>query len=231
MSSSSSSFKKPFEIILGSSSESRRYVLEAGGYTISDVIKPRTDEKAIGDRSSAARAHDLVALIGHAKADDVLGQVVMKRKSNPDTSDTSDTSTMGLSHRVILTGDQVVCWRNEIMEKPVDDEEAKRFIKRFHLHPVRTVGSIVLTNCVSNKRVEGVDNCTIHFSEIPEHVIDRMVADGEVVHCCGALMIEHPLIRPYIRSIEGSEAAVRGIDLDHLARLINELRSSDLENM
>ena len=225
-----SSSPKPFQIILGSSSESRRYVLEAGGYTISDVVKPHTDEKAIGDRSSAARARELVVLIGNAKADDVLGQVLMKRKSmyNPDTS---DTSTMGLSHRIILTGDQVVCWSDEIMEKPVDDKEAKRFIQRFHLHPVRTVGSIVLTNCISNKRVEGVDNCTIYFSEIPEHVIDQMVAEGEVMYCCGALMIEHPLIRPYIRSIDGSEAAVRGIDLDHLARLINELRSADPENM
>lgn len=223
-----SSSSKTLQIILGSSSESRRYVLEAGGYTIGDVIKPRTDEKAIGDRSSAARARDLVVLIGNAKADDVLEQVAMKRKSNPDSS---DTSSMGLSYGIILTGDQVVCWSDEIMEKPVDAEEAKRFIQRFHLHPVRTVGSIVLTNCISNKRVEGVDNCTIHFSEIPEHVIDQMVAEGEVMYCCGALMIEHPLIRPYIRSIDGSEAAVRGIDLDHLARLINELRSADPENM
>jgi septum formation protein len=216
-----------FDLVLGTSSSSRKAVLLEGGYRILEVIKPRIDEKAIGDRSSASRAPELVLLIANSKADDIMLQIETRHNCNSSSSSSSSNSSGMDSKRVVLTGDQVVCIDNDIMEKPLDKDEAKRFMRKYHLHPVRTVGSIVLTNVTSSKRVSGVDIVSITFSEIPEQVIDQIVADGEVMYCCGALMIEHELIRPYIKNIEGGgEDAIRGMSLDHVRRLLIDLMRS-----
>ncbi len=38
----------------------------------------------------------------------------------------------------------------------------------------------------------------VYFKPIPEEVIERLVADGGCLACAGGLMIEHPLVQPYI---------------------------------
>ena len=43
-----------------------------------------------------------------------------------------------------------------------------------------------------------LDTSKIYFKPIPSEIIDKLLDEGEVIHCAGGLMIEHPLIQPYI---------------------------------
>jgi septum formation protein len=73
--------------------------------------------------------------------------------------------------------------------------------------------------------VSGVDTATIHFSPIPDSVIDQLLEEGEVMYCAGGLMVEHPLVLPY-RRIEGTEDSVMGLSLDLLQSLLRDLQQS-----
>jgi Maf-like protein len=80
--------------------------------------------------------------------------------------------------QILLTADQVVVYDNKILEKPQNLEEARVFMEGYGLLPCSTVGSIVLTDLTSKRRVQGVDICNIYFDPIPENIIEQLLAEG-----------------------------------------------------
>lgn len=61
-----------------------------------------------------------------------------------------------------------------------------------------------------------------HFSQIPEEVIQQMVEEGTVMKCAGALMIENPLLEPFITRFDGAKDAIMGLPKDTVLRLVGE---------
>jgi septum formation protein len=165
------------------------------------------DEKAIGDRASDPQ--ELVLLIGTAKADALVPQLQ------------SAASREGAT--LLLTGDQVVVHDGTVLEKPADYAEVRRNIAAYARSPCRTVGSAVITDLVSGRRVSGVDTATIHFTEIPEHIVDELCKVEDILWCAGGLMIEHPLVQPYIASIDGTIDSVMGLSKPLVERLLQQL--------
>ena len=124
---------------------------------------------------------------------------------------------------ILLTADQVVVYDGCILEKPFDLKEARVFINRYSNSCCSTVGSIVLTNLNNGKQVSGVDTATIHFDAIPQHVIDEIIEEGEVINCAGGLMVEHPLLQPYIKQVDGTNDSLMGLSCALLASLLERL--------
>ena len=200
-------------IVLGSGSSSRKSILLNAGYSF-EIVKPDLDEKAIGDRTvgTMENAKKLVVQLGISKAENIMLKISpeIKRRAN-----------------VLLTADQVVVRNDKILEKPVDVKEARKFISMAHLHSCSTVGSIVLTEISTGRRVYGVDVATIAFNPIPDDIIDKLIEEGEVMYCAGALMIENPIIQPYISRIDGKLDSVMGLSTQLLGELSDELRKRD----
>lgn len=186
--------------ILGSGSKTRKDILKAAGYNF-EVWKVDIDEKSIGDRESDPV--NLVRLLAAKKADAVMKTLPEHLKGN-----------------ILLTGDQVVVHKNRILEKPSDLSEARRFIESYSNDRTSTVGSIALTDTRTGRRVIGVDTATIHFRPFPSDVIDRLIAEGEVLFCAGGLMVEHPLIQPFIERIEGTQESLMGLSVNLLESLL-----------
>ena len=61
-----------------------------------------------------------------------------------------------------------------------------------------------------------------HFREIPPEVVDQVVAEGTVMKCAGALMIENPALVPYITQIEGTQDAVMGLPKALVLQVISQ---------
>ena len=57
-----------------------------------------------------------------------------------------------------------------------------------------------------------------------DDVIDQLISEGVVFNCAGGLMIENPLILPFLQRVEGSEESVMGISSTLLDSLFNSLR-------
>lgn len=112
----------------------------------------------------------------------------------------------------------------KILEKPASDTVARQYIREYGENSCTTVGSIVLTDTLSNKRVYGVDRATIYFKPISENIIDSLIEEGQVFYCAGGLMIEHPLIREFIIKIDGTEESVMGLSVELLKSLLIRIR-------
>jgi septum formation protein len=193
-------------LILGSNSATRKLILNQNGFRF-NVVKADIDERAIGNRDSAEKVEDLVTLLANAKADAILTKL----------------NSLEINNHVLLTSDQVVTHKNKILEKPLDEDEARTFISSYSNSFCTTVGSICLTDLRSLKRVNGVDRATIHFGTIPEEIIDNIINEGEYIHCAGGLMVEHPLLQPYITKIDGTVDSLMGLSCPLLYKLFTEL--------
>lgn len=191
------------KIVLGSASRTRRDILTALGITF-EVEKPDIDEKAIRHPD----VETLVLTLGRAKAAALLEGERGER--------------LRREGAWILTGDQVVICAGEVLEKPEDEAEARRFIGAYATNSPSTVGSAVLTDASSGQQWETVFKARVHFLPIPEDTVDELVREGEIFYCAGGLMVEHPLVQPHIRSMEGSMDSVQGFDAASVCGLLHK---------
>lgn len=201
------SMSSPKTILLGSGSSSRKQLLSEMGYSF-NVVKADIDERAIGDRTSDARVEELVLLLANAKADTIISRLPMESKGP-----------------ILLTADQVVTCNGKILEKPLNIEEFRGFVSEYSIFPCRTVGSVVLTDTATGRRVQGVDTATIYLRPLPQETVEALISEGGIFYCAGGLMIENPLVEPHIDRVEGTLDSVMGLSKELVQRLMQELRS------
>jgi len=187
-------------LILGSGSATRAALLSEAGLKF-EVCKPGIDEKSIRFEEPS----ELVLALGKAKAAALL----------------TDPS-FGRRRALLLTGDQVVVSDGSILEKPETAEEARRFIEQHGRIPAHTVGSCIVTDAVSGAQWAHVDQASVSFTPFPASTIDALISEGEVFHCAGGLMVEHPLVVPHVCSIEGGQDSVMGLRKDTALRLLSQ---------
>ncbi|GMP81353.1 hypothetical protein CsSME_00036096 [Camellia sinensis var. sinensis] len=188
-----------FKIILGSSSVARRKVLAEMGYDFT-IMSADIDEKSIRKE----KPEELVMALAEAKAEAITPKLPIgdyKRDAEPS---------------VLITCDQVVVCEGMIREKPLSKEEARQFIKA-------TVSSVLVTNLKTGLRKGDWDKVEIHFHSIPDQVIDNLIEEGIVLNVAGGLLIEHPLILPYIKEVVGTIDSVMGLPKTLVERLIMEV--------
>ena len=190
-------------VILGSGSATRRAILSSMGIEYS-IAKPDIDEKAI--RRDDPR--ELVEALARAKAAALLERLGEGASDGP--------------RRLLITCDQVVVHRGCVREKPSDAEEAREFIRGYGIDPPSTVGSTMVTDVSTGRSALAVDVNTVVFKPIPEDVINAIVDEGECMYCAGGLMVEHPLVQPYLVRIDGTLDGVMGLDANTVDRLLSE---------
>lgn len=81
---------------------------------------------------------------------------------------------------------------------------------------------MLCTNVQTGSRHEMVEVCTIHMTDMPDDVIDQLIAEGDVMWCAGGLMVEHPLVTPYITQIEGTQESVMGLGKEAVMQVLVE---------
>ncbi|KAL7207707.1 hypothetical protein ACSBR1_029623 [Camellia fascicularis] len=195
-----------FKIILGSSSVARRKVLAEMGYDFT-IMSADIDEKSIRKE----KPEELVMALAEAKAEAITPKLPIgdyKRDAEPS---------------VLITCDQVVVCEGMIREKPLSKEEARQFIKGYSGGNAATVSSVLVTNLKTGLRKGDWDKVEIHFHSIPDQVIDNLIEEGIVLNVAGGLLIEHPLILPYIKEVVGTIDSVMGLPKTLVERLIMEV--------
>jgi len=88
-------------------------------------------------------------------------------------------------------------------------EECRRFLRSYASHPAECFSAVVVTNTASRRSVEGVDVARQFFKAIPEEAIEKLIAQGDVLHCAGGFAIE--LMEPYLDRREGEAESVMGL--------------------
>jgi septum formation protein len=186
------------KIILGSQSKWRKNILESMGYEF-EVMVSDIDEKVV--RSENLR--ELPLLVARAKAEALLPRIE--------------------EAAILITSDQVLIYNGDLREKPRDENEARKFLESYGLHPAESVTAVIVINTKTGKRVEGIDIAKAHFKKIPKTVIDEFVATGIPLHCAGGFTVRHELIGPYIDRIEGTYESIEGLPQELTRKLIEEV--------
>ncbi|RDX89883.1 Protein RADIALIS-like 6, partial [Mucuna pruriens] len=106
---------------------------------------------------------------------------------------------------------EVVVYEGVIREKPTNKEEARQFLKDYSGSHAATVGSVLVTNLKTGLRKGESDRVEIYFSEIPEEIIEKLVDEGTTLNVAGGLIIEHPLILPFVKEVVGTTDSVMGL--------------------
>ncbi|CAI0436170.1 unnamed protein product [Linum tenue] len=194
------------QVILGSASIARKTILAEMGYQFT-VMTADIDEKAIRKE----KPEELVMALAEAKA-----EAILERLPIGDYAQRAEPT-------LLITTDQVVVYDGAIREKPSNEEEARQFMKDYSGGHAATVGSVVVTNLKTGLRKGGWDRVEIHFHEIPDEVIEKLVEEGIVLKAAGGLIIEHPLIVPFVKQVVGTTDSVMGLPKALTEKLLKEV--------
>ncbi|KAI6688841.1 hypothetical protein NL676_025669 [Syzygium grande] len=224
----------PFKIILGSSSIARRKILAEMGYEFT-VMTADIDEKSI----RKDKPEELVMALAEAKATAITSKLQrinsQAKDSEPIILIAADTAE-AISQKIplgdyikdadptlLITSDQVVVYGDAVREKPSSKEEAREFLKGYSGGHAATVGSVSVTNLKTGSRKGEWDRVEIFFHEIPDDIIEKMVEEGIVLNVAGGLIIEHPLILPFVKQVVGTTDSVMGLPKALTEKLIKEV--------
>ncbi|KAL1534843.1 7-methyl-GTP pyrophosphatase-like isoform X2 [Salvia divinorum] len=196
-----------FKIILGSSSVARRKIMADMGFKFT-TMSADIDEKSIRKE----KTEDLVLALAEAKADAIIGKLENLGNEEKDAKPT-----------IVISADTVVVYEGMIREKPSSKEEARQFIKGYSGGYAATVSSVLVTNLSNGSRKGGWDKVEIHFHDIPEEVIEKLIEEALVLNVAGGLIIEHPLVVPYVKEVVGGTDSVMGLPKNLTRRLMKEV--------
>ncbi|BFG17800.1 hypothetical protein CerSpe_040720 [Prunus speciosa] len=199
---SSSSFK----IILGSASAARRKILAEMGYEFT-VMTADIDEKCIRKE----KPEELVLVLAQAKADAIISKLQTINNQDKDAEPT-----------IVIAADTVVVYEGVIREKPSSKEEARQFLKDYSGGHAATVGSVHVTNLKTGFSKGEWDRVEIYFHEISDEIIEKLIEEGTVLKVAGGLIIEHPLILPFVKEVVGTTDSVMGLPKNLTRRLLKE---------
>ena len=186
------------KIILGSVSSTRKQVMDELGYSY-EVMSADIDEKAIrvGDPK------ELTMALARAKAAALLPLI-----KEP---------------VILITADQVVIFANEVRGKPINKQEARKFLKSYSNNHTSHINSVVVTNTQTGQTAEGSDYSEVYFAAIPDEIIENFVKDSRIYARAGGFSVHDPIMRKYILNIKGSRESVMGLPVELLQSLIDQV--------
>ncbi|KAK9947072.1 hypothetical protein M0R45_012509 [Rubus argutus] len=228
-----------FKIILGSSSLARRKILTEMGYEFT-LMTADIDEKSIRKE----KPEELVMVLAQAKANAIISKLQTTHNKEKDAeptiviaADTLMETSQAEAIRpklpvgdyvkdaeptLLITSDQVVVYEGVVREKPSSKEEARQFLKDYSGGHAATVGSVLVTNLKTGFSKGEWDRVEIYFHEIPDEIIEKLIEEGTVLKVAGGLIIEHPLILPFVKEVVGTTDSVMGLPKDITKRLLQE---------
>ncbi|KAG6624918.1 hypothetical protein CIPAW_16G059200 [Carya illinoinensis] len=121
-----------------------------------------------------------------------------------------------------INGLLVVVCEGMVREKPSSKEEARQYLKDYSGSHASTVGSVLVTNLKTGFRKGEWDRVEIYFHEIPDEIIEKLIEEGIVLNVAGGLIIEHPLILPFVKQVVGTTDSVMGLPKALTEKLLRE---------
>ena len=186
------------KLILGSSSKYRKDLMEKAGYVF-EVLIPELDEKEIIENDPYKRP----LLLARAKAN-----VLISKINEP---------------ALLITSDAVAVCNGKLREKPESEEEARKFLREYSAGVApEGVTAIVIFNTATGVYYEGVAKAQVFWNPFSESVIENIIKIGDPLGRAGGFGVQHPILRPYVKKIEGNEESIVGMPIHLLKELLTK---------
>jgi septum formation protein len=183
------------KIILASASPRRRDLLTQAGYR-HEVIVSNIEEK----RRHGEKPEEYVQRNAREKAMAVCSH-----------------QPVAVANSLVLAADTiVVAFDNEVLEKPVDADDARRMLGKLSARTHRVMTGYALCNGTTGEVIECKTVQTqVLFRELFDDEIERYIASGEPFDKAGSYGIQgHALT--FVDSLEGSYTNVVGLPMAHV---------------
>ncbi len=187
-------------LVLASASPRRKELLEQAGYNL--IILPADVDETLPDGISP---EDAVKYLANKKAE-ACAKFILKEK--PELSDLP-----------IVAADTVV-YKDEIMGKPMDRQDAKRMIQAISgaFHHVATGVAIILP--ASGKKDVFCDATKVYCKDLSDDDVEAYLDTDEPYDKAGAYAIQG-IFGKYIERFEGRYDTVVGLPVEPITEALN----------
>ena len=186
-------------IILASSSPRRKRLLTEAGFTFT-VDPSDFDESKVKIRNP----HEMVKQLSRKKA-----QEVAKRHPNS----------------IIIGADTTVFCDGQILEKPKDEEDAKRMLKFLSGKTHSVITGITIITTEKNQEITEVEESKVTLKKLTEQEIDKYVQTGEAMDKAGAYGIQEGLSQYFTEKTEGDYTNIVGLPIQKVTALLREVQN------
>ena len=124
-----------------------------------------------------------------------------------------------LSEGVVISGDVVVVFNNEVFGKPHTKEKAKEILKKFSGQTVEVISGLAVIDVENKKEFQDFETTKVKFKNLTEQEIDDYVATGDPLDKGGGFGIQGQAA-VFIERIEGDYPNILGLPLFKLNNLL-----------
>tara|TARA_R110002020_G_scaffold425090_2_gene634522 strand:+ start:2460 stop:3050 length:591 start_codon:yes stop_codon:yes gene_type:complete len=187
---------KSKSLILASQSPRRQELLSAMGLDFSVILKP-IDETFPEELSPKE-----------------IAEHIAKNKASVFKNEVK-------SNEIVITGDTIVCNKNQILGKPKDEDDAYKMIADLSGTSHQVISSICLLT--QEKLITQSDTAIVHFKELTTKEIEYYIENFKPFDKAGAYGIQEWLGHIGIIRLEGSFNTVMGLPTHLLYQMLMQL--------
>jgi len=194
---------KHIKMILGSSSIGRKQIVDSLEWNY-ERMSPDIDEKSIRSEDPL----EMPLKIALAKAEALMNRLKSIQSKEP---------------AIIVCADTIALYKDTVREKPETEENTQKYLSSYSHNDVSTITAVVVTHYPSGIQGHGVDVATVHWGELNNTTINKVIAKGQVLNAAGGFTIEDYDLSKCVSSITGTVDSIIGLPVALVERLIIEV--------
>lgn len=122
---------------------------------------------------------------------------------------------------LILAADTIVVDGDDVLEKPVDADDAMTMLQRLRGRTHRVYTAVTLLDTATGRMVTEMGNSPVTMRDYGDEEIAAYIATGDPFDKAGGYAIQHPGFNP-VESHDDCFANVMGLPLCHITRMLRE---------
>lgn len=187
------------KLILASTSPRRKELMTKAGI-IFDIIAPQFDESMINKIFS----YEKIEAIAKNKCESVVKYIK--------------------TPAIIISADTVVIYKNTVMGKPKDFEDAYNMLSCLNGRTHKVVTAICIINTENNKKIIKSDTSAVTFNKISDFELKNYINEYQPYDKAGSYGIQE-LDEHFVKEIKGEYDNIVGMPIKMLIKMLKEVNN------
>ncbi len=186
-------------------------------------------EKPIVLASSSPRRRELFALLGlpFQVVDPQVDETPLEGENPKNTAlrlafAKAKETTLSHPEAIIVAADTLVILGDEILGKPVDEDEAVAVLETLRGKKHRVISAVIVLDAATGEKRDTVADTQVWMREYSGEEMARYIGRGEPFDKAGGYAIQDKEFRP-VAKVKGCYANVMGLPLCHLYRALKRV--------